>query len=105
MRRFGRVQRAFADQDVDHGARPAFGQLAPERLRAIEDVARRGAQAAAIVAMPWAERVDAAGPEPGEPGPQRAIRDRDLAAARMQVSLARERGDPRAQGSVLMHVA
>jgi hypothetical protein len=56
---------ALADQDVDHGARPALGHLAPEHLRAIEGSARDGAQAAEVATMTRAKCVDAAAPEPG----------------------------------------
>ena len=101
MRLRGRGERALADQDVDHRARPARGQLAPERLRALEHGDRGGTQAAAIPTMQRPECVDTAAPEQGEPGPQRAARDRDLTVARMQVSFARARGDPHTQGSIL----
>jgi hypothetical protein len=50
-----------------------------------------------VAAVPGPQRIDAAAPEPLEPRPQRADRDRDLAAARMRVSMAGDLGDPRAQ--------
>jgi hypothetical protein len=97
----GLLDGALAHQDIDDGARPAPGHLAPEHLGSIEDGARNSTQAAAIFAMPRVERVDAAAPEPAEPRPQRAARGRDLTAARMRVALARERSNPRAQRAVL----
>ena len=52
MRTFGRVDGALADQDVDHGGRPALGHLAPEQPGARARMSRGQLAGSAIFAMP-----------------------------------------------------